>query len=65
MASDANIPHPGHVAHFVRILLTSRRQLAVFLVTEVALSIIGAPLLVHLAVGGVVHFFPIRVRDRE
>jgi hypothetical protein len=56
MASNATNPNSGCMARFVRLHLPSVGQLAEFLVTEVGLSLLGAPHLVHLTIGGALHF---------
>lgn len=65
MASNATTPRTGHVDRFVRSLLPSRRQVALFIATEIALSLLGTPVLVHLAVGGVLHLLATWSRHRD
>jgi hypothetical protein len=53
------------VARVIHLLRQSRRQVAFFLVTEVAITAIGVPLWVHVLVGGVQHLLLISADRRS
>jgi len=55
MASKTSIPCSGRVARVVHWLFPFRRQVAIGLVTEVTLAILGIPLWLHLALGVLLH----------
>ena len=65
MASNTSISRPGRVARLIYILRPSRSQVAFFLVTEVALTVIGAPSWVHLVAGGLLHAVMVGVESRS
>ena len=65
MASDATNFRLGHVARFLHFHRAILMQAAFLLVTEIALSVLGAPVLAHLAVGAILHCLTAWARARQ
>jgi hypothetical protein len=51
MAQNATKHSPGRVGRMIRHLIPSRRHATVMVAVEVALSLTGLPLVVHLTLG--------------
>ena len=56
MASNAATTTPGRMARVIHWLFPSRKQVAISLVADVGLAILGLPLWMHLALGAMIHF---------
>jgi len=65
MASEATTPRPGPMTRVIHLLRPSCRQVAFFLVTEVSLAALGAPLWVHLVAACVVHVAVVVVEEQS